>query len=713
MRLRFTSALLGAVMLAGTLPAAELRLDCGDPAPVRCGEMSCADGTVPERSPAFEIRLLPEALHVAVEIPHAPDAPPVVAGTRDGETAIFGGETAEVMIAPDGKDYFHFAMNPAGRLYAARGRAPLPAPAAVTGKARREPGCWRAEFTIPFRLLGAAPPRPGQRWRFNAMATTDDGRKKRSFSWSAAKNFHDPARFGTLHFDAAPGIVLRRRQVRNEVLEAELVVPMEGAVPRLQLAGRPEPGRRDGRVWRWNLPISGDFVVPKYNLPLTVEVNDRAGKTIFSAAATLIGRGRHTLELDKFYCEPTDRTARFRHDFPLPARLICRRAADETMCFERECGSTGTIDLSGLAPGAYTVEIRSGKRRTSRTVVLTGPEFILPPTAETAELEIVNGILRLGGAPVFAVGASSTPRPRPQFAPAFNLASGAYAIQPNAIELEGLSGVKLIRRPGLTAFRIGADWTSRVDAHLTRIANRRRAVRRLAYEAQFPLFQEDGAGGERRLDPLKFYPDLYRQLKARHPRQLLSVHSDEAAAMPILAAGCDILECAFYSSSFAESMMEHLERDARHARHSAGDRPVLLWLGGSIPDAECRLPEELRCAAYCAMLENLNGVMIHMGHGGVSPERTRFWSLISGIGRELAAIYPFVAEGEALPGFVKNVSGGVRWGAWQRNGVICLIAVNRAPEERDVTLDTERGPVRGRFTPWEARSYFWRKNGEK
>ncbi|MCI5779231.1 MAG: hypothetical protein MR051_05390 [Lentisphaeria bacterium] len=712
MRRRLTSILLGAGMFAGVLSAAELRLDCGDPAPVRCGEMSCADGTVPEHPPAFEIQLFPEELRVAVEIPHAPDAPPAVAGTRGGSTAIFGGETAEVMVAPDGKDYFHFAMNPEGRLYAARGRAPLPAPAAVTGKARRGPGYWRAEFAIPYQLLGAAPPRPGQRWRFNAMASTDRGGKKRSFSWSAAKDFHDPARFGTLHFADTPGIVLRRRQVRNETLEVELVVPAADAVPQLQLAGHPEPGRRDGKLWRWQLPIGGDFVVPKYALPLTVTVNDGEGKTIFSAAATLIGRGRHTLELDKFYYGAADKTARFRHDFPLPARLVCRRAADETVCVDRECGSAGTIDLSELAPGANSVEIHSGKRRTSRTIFIAGPEFILPPASETAELEIVDGKLHVGGVPVFAVGASSTPRPRPQFTPAFNLASGDYAVAPDAIELEGLGGVKLIRRPGLTAFRIGADWTGRVDAHLTRIAGRRRAVRRLAYEAQFPLFQEDGAGGERPLDPLKFYPDLYRKLKARHPRQLLSIHSDESAAMPILAAGCDILECAFYSSSFAEFMMEHLERDARHARHSAGGRPVLLWLGGSIPDAECRLAEELRCAAYCAMLENLNGVMIHMGHGGISPERTRLWSLISGIGRELAAVYPFVAEGEALPFPVKDVPDGIRRGAWRRHGDICLILINRTPEAREVTLDAQCGPVRARLTPWEARSYFWRKTGK-
>ncbi len=63
---------------------------------------------------------------------------------------------------------------------------------------------WRAEITIPFSLLrpvGHEGPRPGARWRANFYRIDYDGALPRVWSWCpTVRNFHEPARFGSLVF---------------------------------------------------------------------------------------------------------------------------------------------------------------------------------------------------------------------------------------------------------------------------------------------------------------------------------------------------------------------------------------------------------------------------------------------------------------------------------------------------------------------------------
>ena len=158
--------------------------------------------------------------------------------------------------------------------------------------------------------------------------------------------------------------------------------------------------------------------------------------------------------------------------------------------------------------------------------------------------------------------------------------------------------------------------------------------------------------------------------------------------------GGDDSGCIIYS----ETLMENILAEAKKA---ADGRPVIFWLGGTIPNAFCRTAEELRAGVYLAVLHDIAGVIFHMGHGYLPENRSRLWSLISGIQAEVQEFHSDYRNGKAFPDFVLEASPNLAYAARKTPDGVMLIVVNLSGGENRFSLKTKNGIIDGVLTPYE------------
>jgi len=168
--------------------------------------------------------------------------------------------------------------------------------------------------------------------------------------------------------------------------------------------------------------------------------------------------------------------------------------------------------------------------------------------------------------------------------------------------------------------------------------------------------------------------------------------------------------------------MPKLDRDLAAARADAGrDKPILVWLGGSLPSGLTRSAEELRAGIYLSLIRGMAGNVIHLGHGNIPKSRTREWSLLAGIEGEINAFYPDfvqwepadallpVPHGERYPGSFAlalrrqvNAAGGTDY---------LLVALNLSATANSLDLAFAGGKLPRltdrTFTPYEPRLFRW------
>ena len=208
---------------------------------------------------------------------------------------------------------------------------------------------------------------------------------------------------------------------------------------------------------------------------------------------------------------------------------------------------------------------------------------------------------------------------------------------------------------------------------------------RMSYEAQMPVLERQENGEILiRENSAEFYAEIYRRLKRKHPGTLFSIQIDSQIHSGTFARNCDVFETAYWGSSYAPAMLLRLADDLAETRKTAGEKPVLFWLGASIPNGRIRTADELRCAVYLSILRGMSGNVIHLGHGGVPESRTRVWSLLKGIQSDVALWYRDWIESVPVPFTVggRGVEASVREGGGKRH----LLAVNLLPCENVLTL---------------------------
>lgn len=733
--MRIPAMIFAGILLAGVCSAQELRLPAGKVLSV--GGFVTTRGEIPGLN--TEVKLYRDAkyLHVTVinyldieEIPRG-------IGRKNDDVSIFGGDVVEIILSPEPESgvYYHLAVNPSGAFYSAKMRDRswhIPAAHSIT----RTNGWWRVSVDIPFAALSGGPPKPGTVWGVN-FATGRTDRGGYSVNWSGASDYHDVKQLGKLIFtdgeesESPLSAGLRQLVLCDDAVSLTLEIPGKRDMPspwiRVALDGqvcKPEKTEsgNDGMSVSWEIPLTQDYLSQKSSHILEVLVRDKPdGRTLFHKKAVANSIRTDALQLDRFYYTYDDGKVNYSHDFAEPAEItvsrdgkVCRtiRNAEKTGAFYFAGPPTGKKAAPGLAPGRYVMEISSGNKRTSRVFFILGKNPAPVPIRAEAELEIDGDIFTLDGMPVFLLGGSPTGKAFLQFGDAFNVDYGRYGVQPNAVHILGIPGYRLTRQPATGyVFPPDAGFKRIVDKLLESGGKRKRFFTRIAYEAQMNVYEKNAAGKLTEKNPPEFYAGLYRYLKTKAPERYFSIHIDHHGNLKEFASSCDVFETSYWSSGFSKTMIPNLVRDMKEAKTAAGCKPVIFWLGGTIPNVSCRTAEELRAGVYLAVIHDLAGVILHMGHGYLPQERSRLWSLISGVNAEIQRFYPEFRKGGLLRDFVLKSSEGFAYAARKSGDKVILIAVNLSGGEKHLAMKTVNGDIDDVFTPYEPKVYEAGKQG--
>ncbi|MBE6374207.1 MAG: hypothetical protein E7055_19345 [Lentisphaerae bacterium] len=666
---------------------------------------------------AARLELLYSATHLTLDavLTVPPGRTFKAAGKPGDEMSVFGGEVFEFQIAPAGQNgvYYHFGISPSGYMYTARCRDTRWEPSRDVLESRVDGNQWHFRLSVPFSDLNAAPPKPGEVWRMN-LARTDvsSGLGRITASHSGAGDFHDVSQYSDVIFgkDAPAGasIQLQDARLKQDRLLFRFTSPLRTDLPlRLEfyadgkLCGTREAVMQNGT-------LAAELPLPFRNLPLksgipaqVVLKNARTGELLCRTAG-IIPMTSGMLQLDRYYYVAGHSAINFRHDL---SGAVTVRLYDSSRKVIRTA-SGKSIPLAGLVPGRYVLEAANERNTVSRVL------FVLDRTPELGPLEagqvltVSDGRLCRGGKPVYLFGLSQTAKSFPQFSDAFNLLYNRAAVRKNAVILAAPAGGKLIRQPFLArVFPPGQVYPEKLSAQLRQYRKQRvPRLWRISYEAQIPLAVKDADGKLVPADSKDFMYNVYRTLKKTVPETIFSIQIDSPSRIRDFAPACDVLEIAFWSSSYSRTMMPNLQRDMLKVKQDAGpDKPVIFWLGGTIPDKASRIAEEIRAAVYLSILHGFSGNIIHMGHGFLPPERSRLWSLLSGIHAEIESFYDAWAAGKEIT--VKIPEPFIGKAVRTASGEILLIAVNLSPNEVNFSCSLPGVPKNDRFTGYEPKLY--------
>lgn len=626
-------------------------------------------------------------------------------GNKDDDMAVFNGEVFEWQIAPGktGDVYWHLALSPSGFLYSARKTDMAWNPAGLLKKNIVRGNEWTFRLEMPYRLIRAAKPSKGEIWRMNLARTARFNGKSETASFSGAANFHAPDQFAEVIFgEDTPeknSVLLRSADTRKQPYVLTFSSARMPEQVKLDYYSGEKPAfsgtfRTQNGMLTAEIPIEIGYFPLKSAVPSRVELRDAATGRLVGISSGIVATGNaDSLTLDRFYYTPADGAIRFRHS--MGKDMTLRLTGPQGEVFSAPCPKeNGSIpfalpgissqkkDVLTLAPGRYVLELTNGKSRTSRVFFILKNVPETKPVSAPQQLRVSGEQLQLNGKPVFLIGLSSTPKVFFQFGDAHNLRYETRGVRKDAVQLAGIPDARLFRKPFTGRAYPPDDVHAAKSADFVRkIKNTHPAFFRISYEAQIPkaLTAADGTIIPGDTDELMF--KTYQAVKLANPELVYSIQTDNPAKIASLSKACDVFEVALYSSSYAQNMLPNLQRDMTKVRSELSEKkPVIYWLGGTIPDNQCRRAEEIRAGVYLSILNGFSGNIIHMGHGFLPETRTRLWSLLSGILYEVETFYPQFAAGSPLPGDWNN--GPVIAAARQLpSGEIMLIAVNTSAAE--------------------------------
>lgn len=667
--------------------------------PVTIGAALC--NQLPEADPEFTLQLFEKHFTVTIKSPILPGEKPVCKGKADDDESMFAGDVSEFFISTDPKQkiYYQIALNPAGLVYSARKRDNSWNPRIKTQVSQTQ-SSWSIQISIPYSEINTTAPTSKTVWRANFAAKVKAGTTKKSCNWSNAQDFHNIADFGTIRFDNKELPKVLEWNTRNCAINAKMYIPAEYPYGTVfcEVNGKQYPSVKNGTLHTWKIPLVSNYTFPKHIYNSKIVLLSKDGKVIYSRQGTAEPAEPKNLILNSFYYTPDMTELTYRHNFASDAQLTLKNSLRQVIA-RMPAKSSGKLSLAGLSPGRYVLELAAKNQRTSRYIQLVPQNFSLPAIGKNDRFEIRNGIFHLGNKPVFLIGASTTPQNHLQFANAFSMKTGNLGTVPNAVDFNGLGHTRFLRVPFSCCY-LHKNADKIIQRRMAKQPEGNRSVIRLAYEAQIRLYQGD-IKAIQKMDTVKYYAQLYKKLKTQYPGRYFSIHIDRRERLNDFLSSCDIFEYASWRSSYAVNMMPFLVPDMQELRKKTGSRPVVFWLGGSIPDPRCRLAEELRAAVYCAIISDLNGVIFHLGHGGLSAERSRLWSLISGINTEIMPVYQEFVSGKEIKNFFKEVKGNFLYAARQCKENICILAVNLNGAEQTLDMKTSAGNFKFLLTPFE------------
>ena len=639
-------------------------------------------------------------------------------GGADGnEMAVFKGEVFEFQIAPAGQGgvYYHFAISPSSHMYTAKCRDMKWNPSKSVLQSTLSGNEWRFRLSVPYQDIGARKPAPGEIWKINlARLDVSSGPAAVLSSIAGASNYHDISQYAeAVFFQNPPEFAsVRLQDARLHNRQCSLVFSSSRLPERgiLEYRVNGTPVKTLPLISR-NGSMTAEFPLPIHTMPIknstgfsvsAVLKNAVSGHVVCRCSGA-VAMEAHFLMPDRFYYTAADKEIRFSHKMN-GAEAVSARLYDDRRQVVAAVSGKNSIPLAGLRPGRYVLELSQGGIAVSKVVFLLDRKPDPGPLPDGGPLRISGDRLYRGGRPVFLLGLSPTSRSFLQFPNAFNFSYNRSGVRRNSVVLDGLPGGKLIRKPFVgRIFPPDDQYFEKIAARVRQIPPDQPAVWRISYEAQIPKAVRTQDGALKPVPTDEFMLNAYRTVKKAAPGLIYSIQTDNPAKIGALSRACDVFEVAFYTSSYAQDIVSGLRRDVmRLRRDMQPGKPVIFWLGGTIPNPHCRLAEEIRCGVYFSILNGFSGNIIHMGHGFLPESRTRLWSLLSGIHAEVESFYADFAEGEEIAAGVTPVPEPfVGKAVRTRSGSVLLMVINMSPV--DAVFPAPAGP--DYFTAYEPKVY--------
>ena len=586
---------------------------------------------------------------------------------------IFSDESVELFISPDGKSYYHIGINASSSVYSA-----------YCGKERNtswnpeiEISCgvadtfWFAEGRIALESLGLKSVE-GKEFSANFGRNIRDRRQKGSSSWTGQTNFNNPQQFGKLIFSKYAGLDYSLENMSEIILRNNNLNAIEVDY---SFGG----DKNSVEVKALKASYAKLSTANKTGI-VTLEISG-AGRS-FSKEAIIPYEKKLTINPELYYY-PQSKTA-----IKIVISCLCPNVAVIKMNdMIVSPGKEFEIDLKNAQPGRYVFSAKALDKNNKilaedKAVIFVFDDSRSSVLPEKQEVKINGKIFMMNGKVFFPFMASNTKDPSPLANDSFNVQYAGHGLRKNAMSRGycGL-GTSIDRKRGVV-YEIADDDAVKVNV--------RKAVevpafyKLLQYEAQIPLRRKST---DEMLDGPQKYIEYYKFVKEVSPETLVSIQVDHLDRVGDYMAASDIMEVASTQSSYSKNMIRNLASDVKYAKGTIGNKPLVWWLGASIPNPYVREAESLRAASYIAMMHGANGIIYHMGHSGIPQSMTRLWSLFRGLSREMESLYPIVVSGKNTgAGHIGFDDKNIDFICREFEGNIYMIAVNTAPLSREITF---------------------------
>ena len=590
---------------------------------------------------------------------------------------------------------------------------------------------WTAELRIPFASLGITKPKPNSTWGVNFNRSRwAEGKVEHSTehsSWAMMTgHFNRPRAFGEMIFgEPAPvscsvisaegpptnKVRLLLRNGKDTPVTARTELKVSTALGGASSFGtkthlKPNEEKEISVAYDFtgsnaeDVPISGGDTA---ELVLTV-ADDSTGKRYdFRKGAVEISPMQMSLE--RYYYTPDvtqidvvlDSKSKKANHFKveISEQLGGKVVASKQISLGADGDkSTASFDITGFSDGRYVASAHSidsdGERIGSVHRVFFKRDIAPAPDPPTpAKMTIrKDGILLLNGNPFCPFYATETDIFSPLAADSFNVKYGE----------NGLISKPLKRR------KVGLPWVTREEGKTFILLSEEKEMLRkirgivepgksdpsllcwfLKYEAKIPMYR--GKDPRVRLDNVKELNKIHRFVKKLDPDHLTFLqvehgHGDREKGdwpsdMTPYRNCADVLEIAARASYHKRIIPDFVKSIEEVKGIIDPSKPFLMMIGSSIPAAEHRTAEEIRCATYLALMHGATGIIYHMGHLGIAPSYTRHWSVYPGLSREVAGLFPIISEPQqgSVPE-ITVIPESIDYCVRRYKGKVYLIAVN-------------------------------------
>jgi hypothetical protein len=235
---------------------------------------------------------------------------------------------------------------------------------------------------------------------------------------------------------------------------------------------------------------------------------------------------------------------------------------------------------------------------------------------------------------------------------------------------------------------------------VTRFQNKPVLGYMLKYEATIPMYRRSQKQ-LKRLDNRQELKIINTLVKKEAPHTLTTVQIDDRRMINKYAGLTDVLEVAFWSSSYANRLMANLERDLQELKQNIpAHKCFFFWIGSSVPHDYWRTAAQIRGAAYLAAMYGAAGLVFHMGHGGISTKYTRHLSVYQGLSHELSLLYPVLAAPRAPVQHCQIKQSGFVKREFIFKNKLYLVVLNMTPGFNTVKATLKSNLSLSKITVW-------------